>query len=447
MASSVSPSRISHGRKRRPAVPLYEYQRRWVMDDSRFKIGLMSRQAGKSFSTSLEAVLDAMKRKTKWVFLSAGERQSKELMMTAANHVRAITRAIDVIEEGFRAEDGTEYKQLEIRLPNESRIIGLPANPFTARGHSAHVLLDEFAFHKDSKAIWTALFPTVTRGYRIRIISTPQGKQNMFYRLWTDAKKSGWSPHKVTIFDAVAQGLPLRDDKGRPITPEDLRRALNDEDAWQQEYLCEFLDETTAFLTYEMISECEDDRCLLQDPAFPPRGSYFIGMDIGRKRDLTVITVVEDVAGILPVREMMILHKAPFRVQEEAFFSAISRYQAIRTEIDATGIGAMLAERAEETFGRHRVEGVQFTAPAKEELATNLRVKFEDKMIRIPIDRDLREDLHSVKKVVTASGHIRFDAERSEIGHADRFWSLALAVHAATRPAHFAFQGMRLDWV
>ena len=38
-------------------VKLTVYQKRWVLDKSRFKIGKWSRQAGKSFATSLEAVL------------------------------------------------------------------------------------------------------------------------------------------------------------------------------------------------------------------------------------------------------------------------------------------------------------------------------------------------------------------------------------------------------
>lgn len=50
----------------------------------------------------------------------------------------------------------------------------------------------------------------------------------------------------------------------------------------------------------------------------------------------------------------------------------------------------------------------------------------------VPSEREIREDLHSVKKEVTTSGNIRFDVEKSEAsGHADRFWALALALHAA----------------
>ena len=37
---------------------LMPYQKKWVEDKARFKIGLWSRQTGKSFATACEAVLD-----------------------------------------------------------------------------------------------------------------------------------------------------------------------------------------------------------------------------------------------------------------------------------------------------------------------------------------------------------------------------------------------------
>lgn len=54
-----------------PAVPLYGYQRRWLADKSRFKIGMFARQTGKTFTTTLELVDDcfeaeAMGGRTRW---------------------------------------------------------------------------------------------------------------------------------------------------------------------------------------------------------------------------------------------------------------------------------------------------------------------------------------------------------------------------------------------
>lgn len=91
-----------------------------------------------------------------------------------------------------------------------------------------------------------------------------------------------------------------------------------------------------------------------------------------------------------------------------------------------------LAEDAQSYFGRYKVEGLNFTAPVKEELATNLRIALEDHRLVIPADPLLREDLHSLKRVTTLAGNVRFEAQRSETdGHADRFWALALANQAA----------------
>ena len=42
----------------------------------------------------------------------------------------------------------------------------------------------------------------------------------------------------------------------------------------------------------------------------------------------------------------------------------------------------------------------------------------------------LRDDLHSLKRTTTSAGNVRFVADRSENGHADRAWALALALHA-----------------
>jgi phage FluMu gp28-like protein len=79
------------------------------------------------------------------------------------------------------------------------------------------------------------------------------------------------------------------------------------------------------------------------------------------------------------------------------------------------------------------VEAVNFTGPVKEELAYPLRAAFEDRSLRIPGDAAIRADLRAVKKETTAAGNIRFSADRGKNGHSDRFWALALALHASAQ--------------
>lgn len=61
-----------------------------------------------------------------------------------------------------------------------------------------------------------------------------------------------------------------------------------------------------------------------------------------------------------------------------------------------------------------------------------VRARMEDRRMRIPMDGKIRADLRAVTKQVTMAGNIRFTAERTPDGHSDRFWALALGIHAAS---------------
>jgi phage FluMu gp28-like protein len=102
-----------------------------------------------------------------------------------------------------------------------------------------------------------------------------------------------------------------------------------------------------------------------------------------------------------------------------------------RACFDNTGLGMQFAERAQERFGKYKVEAVTFTAPVKEDLAYPVRASLEDRSCRLPDDPFVVSDFRAIRKETTAAGNIRFTAEANETGHADRFWAKALARHAA----------------
>jgi len=93
----------------------------------------------------------------------------------------------------------------------------------------------------------------------------------------------------------------------------------------------------------------------------------------------------------------------------------------------------MLAEHLVQKYGAV-VEPVTFTAALKERLAPMVKQAFEERTVRIPDNREVRADINSVKRFVTLAGNVRFDAEHTDRGHADRFWALAMVVNAASEP-------------
>jgi len=409
------------------AVPLFGYQREWFLDRSRFKIGMQARQTGKTFTTTLEIVDDVYEEmthgnRTRWVILSRGERQAKEAMEEGIKiHAQAYGLALDVMQEEFTAESGAKYRSLEVVFPNGSRITALPANPDTARGFSANVFLDEFAFHQDSRKIWQALFPVISAGWKLRVVSTPNGKGNKFYDLMT-AEDSIWSRHVTDIYKAVADGLP------RDI--DELRDGIADDDAWAQEYELKWLDEASAWLPYDLISGVEHPDA--GDPENYGGRPVFIGNDIARRNDLWVAWVLEPIGDVMWTREIVPLHRKSFREQDLTMDELFQRYTVARLCMDQTGMGEKPVEDAERRYGTGRVEGVLFTLPNKLVMATAAKEAFEDRTIRIPEgDQALRADLHKLKKVTSETGAPRFVADDDSAGHADRAWACFLAINAA----------------
>ena len=158
-------------------------------------------------------------------------------------------------------------------------------------------------------------------GWKLRITSTPNGKGNKFYELITGRDET-WSRHVVDIHRAVADGLP------RDI--EALRAAINDDDAWSQEFELQFLDEATAWLPFDLISSVEHEDA--GRPELYQGGRCFLGVDIGRRRDLFVIWVFEEVGDVLWTREIVELKAATFAEQDTARDQAFDRYRVVRSD-------------------------------------------------------------------------------------------------------------------
>jgi phage FluMu gp28-like protein len=495
-------------------LQLLPYQRRWVEDDSPLKIVVKARQIGYSFAASIRALLECLKKKTTWIFLSKGERQSRLLMEKVQEHVQSCGILAQACESSFF--EGTLIKQLEVRFANGSVIYGLPANPDTARGYAGNVTLDEFAFHADADKIYAALFPSITRGYCLEVISTPNGQQGKFYEL---AKAAGltdeglgtgglglgnpktlapspqplapvWSGHCVDIYEAIRQGLDI----DLPL----LRAGCDDETSWQQEYCCQFISTAENFIPPALVAPCVSAEAakdcppqFLASAPLPasdsgrpdvriPSSEFYLGIDIGRHHDRTVFWVDRvSGTGTLPVlsacvppvpgtdaalvsgtarmavprvavarlvrtfsntpfaeqlafaRELLSLRRSAGILPGRQDGGATPEFLIRRACIDSTGMGAPLAEALGQEFGP-RVEPVTFTAAVKEDLAYRVKRRIEERLDLIPDAPEITRAFGAVKKLTTAAGNTRFDAERTDAGHADEFWAKALADLAAS---------------
>lgn len=390
---------------------LMPYQRQWIIDNSRFKICNKSRQIGVSEAITLEGLLDVLYKSENVFFVSRSLRQSVELL-DKFNKWLSVFRDLGI---NLRKEIDS---RTEIKL-NGCNIKSLTSNAVTGEGFTGNVYLDEFALHKDDQQIYKSIFPTATLGYNIRIVSRPFGQSNMFYKIFTryNNKYKGYSRHQVDIYQAIQQGWQVNLDE---------LKENYDEEGFQENYECLFLDESTAYFTYELLKNC------INDIDSTVTGKRFMGIDIGRSNDATAVTVLaQDARNNYHLIDYKEIKNKPFAEQRFLISELINKHDPASVFADKSSVGYQLVEDLERDF--KCVHGKIMSNVLKMEAFTSLKKKFEEHTIFIPDDIDLLNQLHSIKREFSTGGTVKFSAERTSKGHADLAFSLALAIHSTAQ--------------
>lgn len=436
------------------------YQQDWINDRSILKLMEKCRRSGISYCSAYEHVeehaLETARNDT--YFSSRDESTAREVVRDVRKFSLALDRGAKYLGEQVIDPDKA-LSSWAVRFSSETNFFALSSNPDAFAGKGGNVSLDELALRADPRQCCSIAFPTMDWGGKVKIISTHRGTQNYFNELIEEILHKGnpkaISLHTVTLQDALDQGFlwkvqtMLAENDPRLQMDEAayfdfIRNRCPDYETFLQEYMCVPSDDASAFMSYDLLTGCQyraDEKWEYSLDELAACGNQlFVGVDVGRDHDLTVIWVFEKVGGTYFTRKMVELRNEEFSAQEAELYPILGLPNMRRCCIDASGLGRQFAENARKRFGDYRVEEVKFTAPVKEELAYPYKAAFEDRIIRIPHCENLISDHRSIKKETTASGNIRFAADRGKNGHADRFWAGALGVHAGKtgeEPFHF----------
>lgn len=440
-----------------PGLPLFGYQEEYIQCPHRFVAWLKSRQIGGSFTTALKHVLrvhkaDQAGRAYRAVIFSAGKDVALENIRYVTTHARAIEafENAEFVESGETYDEDPEkniYAKFTVQFPGSvnklvtSQITAIAANPYTAIGRSANIVADEVSRWRDARQVWDAIVPFVTVGdLTMDLCSTPLGVGNLWHDLITHADRYGLHVITTNIWDAIQDReivmplLPAGMVNQLRIDPIAIYKLCGDDNIWAQNYLCDFVETANTLLPLDLITACEAEGTLWKSLSEARSGTssrlLFGGWDIARKRDLSVIWIMELLGDVLVTRWREELRGVPLPVQYDLAESLMKLPGMRRMDVDQTGMGLALAEFLARRFGSARIGGITFTGPARVEMSKRLKARFADRTIRIPIDPLLRDDLRLIKKEDTLSTE-RIVIDESGESHADRFWAIALAGYAA----------------
>lgn len=449
--------RTDHEREREVLSHYFlPYQEAWIRDESRNKLAEKSRRVGLTFAEEYRRVERICGQGARYdaYITSKDEGLAKQFIRECKGFAQTFSLAAkDIGEEVFDAE--RKLSAFALEAATGRRIYSLSSNPDQQAGRAGDRTADEYALHREQRQLYAIMKPGTKWGGQLSIFSTHRGVGSYFNTLIREVREKGnpkkFSLHSIPITKAVEQGLWLKiraqlpdDDEQKGWTDDEFlqscRDEMPDEESFLQEYMCVPEDDSSAFLPWSILVPCSNATLNRLDWRTLP-GPFFVGFDVARKKDLSVITLGHEVGGHLAMCGQIVMEKKKFSEQEAILYPILADRRVKRAHIDQTGIGAQLAERAVEKFGPARVHGVTFTNAAKHELAWPMKRRLEDRTLSIFDDLKLHADLRSVKTETTAAGNVIFTSEAGTTdGHADRFWSLALMVNAAetvTNPGTF----------
>lgn len=446
---------------------LLPYQRAWVLDKSPVAFFDKSRRIGADYAEAFRVVSERMsgERQVDYWYTSADESAAVEFMLYVQMFLKMYGDAYRYVEQTDLVEDG-DVRVMSVLLPEikgrRTRITAMSSSPTRMRSKGGDLGISELGFHKNAAELWKAAVPVTTHGGRIRVISSHNGDTSWFNQLLTQARKHinperygqpratdvRGSVHKVTILDAVDQGLVemLNAKHGLTQTREqfidELRAKVGSELAWQEEYLCNPSSEAMSFLPLSLYRPCispdapmptGDLARFLADVARNAEGcsSISAGCDVARVNDRFVIWVFGRVGSQRRTLGVFVAKGIDFAEMEQVLHAVMQSagFRVRRMTMDATGLGMQLAERMVKKY-RGRVEAVTMTAKVKEDMFTRLRAGMEERTVGLPDDPDCMSDFGTLRREVTAAGNTRYAADANEKGHADRATGCALALVA-----------------
>jgi len=256
-----------------------KYQLYWILDESQMRFAEKSVRIGWTYADAFKNVRKRLRHANRdYLFATKDQPSAVEYLKTCMDFagIFDLTRSIvshgeDAVKVNGKNEQGgsftEEVKFGYIKFDNGSRIIAFSSNPYAMAVFGGDVGLDEFAKHPAAEKLWETAQGRITWGYDLGIWSAHDGTDTLFYQFAQEARagKVGWSYYRVTMEDAVQEGLveKINEVRGTHFTREefvqDCKNRARLPEVYEQAYNCNPSGSTSAIVPWASIENCRKD--------------------------------------------------------------------------------------------------------------------------------------------------------------------------------------------
>jgi len=390
-----------------------------------------ARQSGKSWIVSALLLWFALTQPDSYIaVLGPSWRQAKLI-------IRRITYFLKKLPPGMF------FKPLKtvIRFSNGSVIEAFPNNPDTIRGPTLHlVYVDEFNFVRDDEDLYEAILFTIsTTNGKFLCTSTPWTTDSIFYKIFNRKEYKDFARSRVTWREALEPKGPLK----KQILKKIRKQFAEDPWRWKREMEAEWAEDETTWLSQSLITRCQatqksfGEEIELWDFESVHKGAtLFAGLDLGRVEDYSALVVIEQVKE----NKHVLRHLKIFELGTS--YAAVIGYIKMlqdrwggfsKIRVDSTNQDYVVEDM--KNSGIDNVEGVRFTLPRKQEMATALKEYMKNGQFwypyftwQKPYPSEYVTELNIERFELRKDGSIAFNHPQGT--HDDIWWATALALYS-----------------
>ena len=425
---------------------LYPFQKEIVsnLETHRFNILRKFRQAGCTTIASAYSLWMALFKKHQTiVILSKGDVEATEVL----ERIKVMYEELP----SFLKPGVEESNKHTFKLKSTSVIKSRPSGKQSGRSLAGSLLIiDEAAFIEFVDTIWAAVYPIISTGGRVFVLSTVNGVGNWYHTNYIQAVNQensfnaidiNWESHPEYKRQAGYEHLYKQmEEKGVFVDKwEEITKKNMPVRQWLQEYQCEFLGTGSTYIDGENLKMLVENQTMKFDIKYnnrmrvwkdpEPYYDYVIGVDValGRDRDHSAFHIINRYTGE-QVAEFY-SNKTPINEFAEIIAAEGNYYNLANVLIERNTIGNNLIDwlfnilEYENLWMESNGDfGVQVSTKNRETLLARMEEFIRVNAIKINSKRTVDELLTFI---ITNSGKAEADMGKND----DLVMSLALTVH------------------
>lgn len=202
--------KIEHPMLGKVPFQLYNFQSKTLKEiiKSRFSIILKSRQMGISTLVAAYALINMLFKENYKVLVIATNQD------VAMNLVHKVQVMYQNLPAWLKIHKITSENMLKLTFGNGSTIKAVASSKNAGRSEALSLLIiDEFAFIDGIDDIWASSQMTLATGGEAIVLSTPNGVDNLFHKLWTDSEEQSSSIDGLEPFNPIRLPWHLHPDR------------------------------------------------------------------------------------------------------------------------------------------------------------------------------------------------------------------------------------------